>query len=535
MAVNERSFIRIVPESTGDRIGFYHTWDIEYTGKTGAFNIGDIVIGSSSGTQALVINDKVDNDLSTSGVVSTILLEGFESGVHTTGETLDVLGVPQATVSTAYCIYVNTSTLVGGNNPNYKQSIDSIGQAYVRFAEGAPQFDAFGKLQVSSATTIGEHVLTYDLHSEDFTDTLVGGGALTHQPNHSGALFSCGTLSGDQVERITNKYYKYQSGKSQLIEITCAVGDTGKADVTRTWGYGDSDDGVFFLLEGTTFNAYIRNSSSGSVTEIKIPQNLWSRDRMDGSHNSRNLSGHNLDVSKDNIYWIDLQWLGAGLVRFGLVIEGRRIVCHEEYHANLNNLPYIRTGSLPLYAEQINTGIPASGSEFRVWCMVVKTEGSYEPPLKHFSGNITGLTVTTSACISSFRSKQTFKTLDNRIIAYADEIKLFTSTEPVLIEVIKNGTLGGTPTWGNDPSSDSSVEFDTGATTVTDGTVIESTIVGTGTPAPVKLNHIFSPDGEGMSRKADITADPDIYSIKVTRLSGTTTDVTMTTNWNEAQ
>jgi len=537
MAVNERSFVRILPESTGDRINFYHTWDIEYSNKTGGFNIGDTVVGSLSGTQAIIIKDTVDNDIATSGVLSTILLPGYESSINTPSETLGVLGSPQATVVTAYCVYVNTTTLVGKNNPTYGQSIDALGQAYVRFGEGAPQFDAFGKLQTSQARTLGEHIFEYDAHVDHFTDVIVETASLAHQPLHSGLLLTTDTGATDSIKRTSNRYYKYQAGKSHLIEITCAIGDVGgKTSVNRIWGYGDDNDGVFFTMEGTTLKAMIRSSVTGVLVTRKINQADWNEDNLSGSGDAANLSGISIDVSKDNIYWLDLQWLGAGRVRFGIIgLDGRRITCHQDENANANNLPYMRTGTLPVMCEQTNVGTPGSASQFRVWCMVIKTEGEYEPPLSYFSGNVTGVTVTTPNCISSFRAKQTFKTKDNRIIAYGEKIGIFSSAETILVEIVKNGTLGGTPTWTINPSSNSSIEMDSAATTVTDGTVITSMIMGGNDNSDMLLTHIFGPDGEGMGRKADITTSPDIYSIRVTRLTGTTTDVSMIANWNEAQ
>lgn len=535
MAVNERSFIRITPEGAGDRIGFYHTWDIEYSTKTGAFNVGDTIVGSNSGVQAIVIKDTVDNITADAGVLSTLLLTGYENKTHEVGETLNVLGVPQATVVDRYCVYINETTLVGGNNPKYKQSIDAEGQAYVRFGEGAPQFDAFGKLQVSQAVTIGEHILEYDEHPDDFTDLITASASIAHQPDHSGMLMSVGTGATDKVERISNRYFRYQAGKSQLIEITCASGDQGKANVKRKWGYGDNNDGVFFQLDGTQMQIMVRSSVTGSVVSTYVNQEDWNGDVLDGHGDAHNISGHLLDVSKDNIYWIDFQWLGAGRIRYGVIIDGVRITCHSINNANNNGLPYMRTGTLPMYAELENTGVSASGSEFRIWCMVVKTEGSYEPPLKHFSGSVSGVTVTSANCLVSFRSKQTFKGKDNRITAYGEELDVFSSTEPVLIELVKNGTLGGSPTWAVDPSSDSSVEIDTAATTVTGGTVIHSFMVAAGDCDKVDLRNVFSHDGEGMSRKAVIATDPDHYSVRVTRLGGTTTDVSIVANWNEAQ
>lgn len=530
--INQRNYVRIVPESTGDRIQFYHTYDIEYDTKTGAFPVGETVTGGASGLQGIILKDTPDHNITNTGVLSISLLTSFEDYDVTAGEDLLVNTISQAKAAIGYCIYVNTSTLVGGNNANYKQYVDNEGQAYVRFAEGSPQFDAFGKLQTSDQTTLGEYIFQYDEHPEDFSDLITGGSSIAHDNVISGVVLTNTTASGDKIERLSHQYFKYNAGKSHLIELTCAIGDTGKENVDRAWGYGDNNDGLFFLLEGTTMSVMKKNSTSGSIVTSKVTQSSWNGDRLDGSGTIHNISGHTLDVSKDNYYWIDFQWLGAGRVRFGVVIDGIRIICHEMYNANNNSLPFMRTGTLPLCVVQENTGIAGSTSEMRVFCMVVKSEGKYESPHNHFSGNLQGVTITgTEIPLMTFRSKQTFKAIDNRISSYGTSVDIFSSTEPVLIELVRNATLTSA-TWAGSVSVDSSIEFDTVSSTVTGGTVIKSIIVAGNDVKTMGLRDIFKPNAERMSRNADITGF-SAYSFRASLLNGTTTNVTLTANWEE--
>lgn len=530
-AVNERTFSRILPESTGDRIGFLHTWDIEYKDKTGTFTVGDTVIDSLSGLQGIILKDTIDNNLNTSGVVSVKLLPNFESAISTVNSALMVNTVTKATTVVGYSMYIGRGSVVGFNNPSFGQFVDAHGQAYVRFQEGSPQFDGFGKLKISTETTLGEYDFHYDSEDEHFHDFITGSASLTFEAASSGLLLSCGTVSGDNITRMSNTYYTYQVGRSQLIEIAATLGDSGKPNVNRIWGYGDDANGVFFLLEGSTLNAYIRNSSSGSVIETKIPQSAWTEDRLDGSGNAKNVSGATLDLQDVNIFWLDFQLNGT--IRFGVSINGDRIVCHIQHNTNVDALPFMRIGKLPLLLGQENTGTAGSTSEFRVWSVVVKTEGVYEPKEHHYSGSVSNSTCTTAdTCVMSVRSKQTYKTLDNRVIAHATKVSIFSTTEPVLVQLVKNATLTGTPTWANSVSDDSSVEYDTGATLATGGTVLACVIVPVGLPAKLDLTEVFSFDGEAIERRALITLF-DTYSFRVTRLSGTTTDVTLALDWHE--
>jgi hypothetical protein len=95
---------------------------------------------------------------------------------------------------------------------------------------------------------------------------------------------------------------------------------------------------------------------------------------MDGS----GPSGVTLDITKAQILFMDIEWLGEGTVRLGFVIDGNFILCHKFNHANLITSTYITTASLPLRYEITNTGVTASSSTLKQVCSTVISEGGYE-------------------------------------------------------------------------------------------------------------------------------------------------------------
>jgi len=534
MAVNERSFIRILPESTGDRIGFYHTWDIEYSGKTGSFAVGDVVVGSVSEMQAIVIKDTVDNAVSTSGVLSTILLPGFEDKTNTVGETLNLDGSPQATVVTGYCIYINATTLVGGNNPKNKQSIDTEGAAYTRFAEGSPQFDAFGKMQTSSAHKIADYVMSYDSLPNDFSDVATGAGSLSHSVFTRGVTLQCGITSGDSYQRTSDEYHIYQAGVSQLIEMTAASGDTGKANVDRRWGYYDDDNGVYFELSGTTLNVGLRSKSTGSVVNTVYAQADWNKDTLDGSLDSNNPSKININVSKDTIYWIDLQWLGAGSVRFGILSNGVRIVAHEIANSGNLDASYMSTASLPIRYEQINTGTAASTSEFKFFCSSIKTEGDFNPFKRAFTDNsVANVNSVNATPIFALRAAQTYLTYNNRSTIYPNSFSVYnTGAEPIMFEMYR----GSTATAGAWVSHgvESTAEVNKTMTGFTGGKSRHSRVISPASSLDISFD-AFTNNRRGIRRKADITEWIELVFCAKLLVAGTGGNVTIIANWDEVR
>jgi len=434
-----------MPESTGDRVGHYHTWDIEYTGRTREFLVGETIKGGTSGVEAIVINDKEDNDTANAGVLSTILKSGYENKSMVAGEAITISASTIATAGSAYCIYIGKQTLSGGNNPFYLQSIDNEGQAYIRFAEGAQQMDAFGITRTTTPNQIGEYFHIYDDQSTEWQNETSGGGNILHLGVQSAMRLQCGTASGDLARRTTHKYHYYAAGQSQLTMMTIVIGDTGKANVRRRWGYFDDNDGIYFELDGTTLYVVLRSSVSGSVVNTRVAKSSWNGDVLDGT----GLSGMTLDVSLMNIYWIDLQWLGAGRIRTGVFDEdGHRTITHTMQNANTNTEAYMRLPSLPLRYEQENTAGAGSTSEMKFGCGSVFTEGptGREHEKYHYmeSYDFRNVNISTTVEIPLISIRPALvigSSVVNRIGSVPENISLNVQDNPVFIRIRKNADL----------------------------------------------------------------------------------------------
>lgn len=294
------------------------------------------------------------------------------------GENIIIDAQTYATVSstTRSVYYFPQNVIAGGSNMTNTLEITDENAAKVTFAGGSPGFDAFGRQQISEATFLGEYLSKYAVSPLEWDIEEDGAATITHIPAHGANLLATTTADGDRAAMTTHLYHKYELGQSQLLQQSLAIGDTGKADVTRVWGYGDSTDGLFFRLQDTTLQVMIRSTT---ISDLVVDQDDWNIDRMNGEAGEFNPTGLTLDVSKNNIYWIDLQWLGAGRVRFGVIMNGTRYTCHEFNNANVNTAPYMRTGSLPVHYGIVNTAATGSTSEMRVWCSVVSTEGKFQP------------------------------------------------------------------------------------------------------------------------------------------------------------
>jgi hypothetical protein len=111
------------------------------------------------------------------------------------------------------------------------------------------------------------------------------------------------------------------------------------------------------------------------VINNQIAQSQWNLDKLDGTGPSKKI----LDVSKAQIMFADIEWLGVGSVRCGFVLDGQFILCHAFHHANLIDSVYMTTACLPIRYEIENVAAnTSSNSTLTQVCSTVISEGGYE-------------------------------------------------------------------------------------------------------------------------------------------------------------
>lgn len=263
--------------------------------------------------------------------------------------------------------------------PTQRVSVDDKGALNIRFTEGVPQLDAFGKLRTSGASIIGDYVFSDSILPTSFARTKNGTGVIAHNTTlrclelRLGAGSPAASNDTNRSRLTSHTYHHYYPGFSQLMMCTVAIPNGGQSGVVREWGYNDGENGYFFRLDETNdIQCVIRSSASGSLVETVIDRTNFNVDVVDGT----GASGKTLDVEDDNIYWVDIQWLGAGRVRFGSYHQGARITLHEYYHDTNGGQPHSQTGALPVRFNIFNkSGVAVSTLAYmRVWCASVVTE-----------------------------------------------------------------------------------------------------------------------------------------------------------------
>jgi len=246
---------------------------------------------------------------------------------------------------------------------------------YTYVQPGGPSADAFGRLRVVNPLTLFDSSHRY--HDNGLWTTSSGvGGTSAFDANAGLVTMNVTTTSGSEILRETTKCFAYQPGKSLLVMSTFVM-NAAKVGLRQRVGYFGASNGMYLELDGASGSqlAFVeRSSSTGSLVETKVNQANWNIDPMNGT----GPSGFTLDITKAQILWMDIEWLGLGTVRLGFVINGKFVHCHSFHHANLITSTYITTASLPLRYEITNTAATASSSTLKQVCSTVISEGGYE-------------------------------------------------------------------------------------------------------------------------------------------------------------
>lgn len=265
---------------------------------------------------------------------------------------------------------VNTNLIYDTQKECYRPFKDS--DFYGGNSVTNPSNDAFGRQRVSNPFTLFDSSHRFKDNGLWNTAT-TGTASATFDANEGLVDLEVDNTINSEVIRETAKVFAYEPGKSLLVMNTFVM-QSAKTGLRQRVGYYGANNGIYIELANSVLYIVKRSSVSGVLVDTRIAQSSWSNDKLDGS----GPSGLTLDISKAQILWMDIEWLGVGSVRTGFVINGQFVLCHIFYHANLITSTYITSASLPLRYEIKNTAATSGNSTLKQICSTVISEGGYE-------------------------------------------------------------------------------------------------------------------------------------------------------------
>jgi hypothetical protein len=422
-----------------------------------------------------------------------------------------------------------------------KNIIDS-GQVFTRYeimmlpdrlTPSGTSVDAFGRLRVSQPHTLfdSQH---QDVENDKWDTLITGSGTKTHLPNESAISLQIGTANNDSIIRETLRTMPYQPGKSLLIMNTFAMGEP-KANVVQKLGYFGTDNGIYFENDSGINYLVLRSSVTGTVIETRVAQNEWNIDRFDGTGYSSQGTGleheTGLNVTKSNLFWMDIEWLGVGDVRCGFLVDGLLKTAHVFHNDNRNTTTYMRSAILPLRYEIFNKGVTTSNTTMRQICSTVASEGGYTQinQSRSASNPLTGKNLTNSIDnpVVSIRLKT--NRLNAVVIPVAVDLYGLQATA-YKYRIYENVTSLTSASWVTTDNA-SAVEYDISATAMTGGTLLKEGIFK-GQESSKEIDLLGQLDGSIQLTRKINAANGDIFTIAVVPTTNND-DAIVALSWQE--
>ncbi len=333
---------------------------------------------------------------------------------------------------------------------------------------------AFGDIRVAEITPIIQNSFEFTVSNTELSsNTETNGGTVTQA---SGMAVMTSTTTTASVARLESKRHaRYRAGLGGLMRFT-ALYTTGVASTSQWAGImdetgsgADFKNGYAIGYNGDTFG--IARFANDALTFVALSA---CDDPLDGTGKS----GMTIDQTKLNVFAIQYQYLGAGSIKFLVEDDstGKLVVFHTINYANANTTPSTHN---PNFFVMFHVDNKATTSN-----MVMKTssyayflEGKTEIFETHqpefSSGRQTISSVSTEAALFTIKNRASYASKTNfmELVLKRLSIGIEANQANNLGEwrLVKDATLGGTPSYSNINTSDSIVEIDTAGTTITGG------------------------------------------------------------------
>lgn len=404
-----------------------------------------------------------------------------------------------------------------------KNIIDS-GQVFTRYeimmlsdrlTPSGTSVDAFGRMRVSQPHTLfdSQH---QDVENDKWDTLIVGSGTKTFLPNESAIKLEVSTANNDSVIRETLRVMPYQPGKSLLIMNTFAMGEP-KANVVQRLGYFTANNGIYFENDSGNNYFVLRSSVTGTVIETRVAQADWKVDKFDGTGYSSQGTGtehsQGINVTKSNLLWVDIEWLGVGDVRCGFLVDGLLKTAHIFHNDNRNPTTYMRSAILPLRYEIFNKGVTTSNTAMRQICSTVISEGGYFSinQTRTASNPLTGKNLLVGATTPMISLRLKPGRLESVVVPVSADLYGLQATA-FKYKIYENVTSLTGASWATTDTS-SSVEYDLSATAMTGGTLLREGIFK-GLETAKELNLLDLDGAIQLTRKIN-AANGDIFTIAI--------------------
>jgi len=352
----------------------------------------------------------------------------------------------------------------------YRTDSDSVRNIMLTEVSNPASTDAFGRTRTSQPVTLFDSKQISNVYESIFFNDVEASGSGTgsdYSANRASYTLSVTAETAGKRIRQTKQRFNYQPGKSQLILITGVFGN-GAAGITKRVGYFDENNGLGLKLDENGASFFIRSNVTGTPADTEVAEVDWETDYI-----FKELGIQSVDFTKSQIFFIDFEWLGVGSIRFGFVIDGYMIICHQQNNANNLNAVYMSTPNLPVRYELENDGTGAADT-LETICSSVMSEGGQEDTgiTRYVSNGATQVDANVAGTVYALVGVRLKAANLGQVVKVISTNVMCTANPNFEWLLLLNPTVADTFTYGDVASS--AIQLATGATanTVTGGTTL---------------------------------------------------------------
>ncbi|MEN6350461.1 MAG: hypothetical protein ABFD08_13835 [Syntrophomonas sp.] len=313
-------------------------------------------------------------------------------------------------------------------------------------------------LRVEGLTAQAAWSFIYNINTTLVNTAITGSGSITQ--SNSQAVLQTGAAISSSAQVQSRRFSRHMPGLG-LHFVGAAIFTAGVSGSTQLIGLGDSNNGLFFGYNGTSFGVMRRQNG----TDNWIPKASWNGDKLNG----QGLSGITLDTTTGNIYVIKLLWLGFGLITFAVInpSTGLEIVVHRIQNGNTSTTPSVFSPNLPLMALVSNT-TNSTNVTLKTPSAAVYLEGEATNANTAFNAvgnNSVSISSNVETNLISLQNKSTVSSITNRVPVKLQALSLYANGgQNVAIRLLRNATLSGTTTYTDIDSTNSVAAYNTAGT-----------------------------------------------------------------------
>lgn len=363
---------------------------------------------------------------------------------------------------------------------------DNIGAAVtsmVDFAGRQPFATVFGELQVGYRRPDLALSFQYNLSTTELTAASANGGAAAVADGLltlSSSVATNGSASVTSVDSV-----RYRPGHQAFAYLTARF-TAGVAGAVQWIGMMDASNGFAIGYNGATLSVLRRKAGVETITA----RTSWSLDKLDGTGRS----GFTLDPTKLNVYSITWGYLGIAPIVFSVYAGAAKgwVPFHVIDLVNSQTTTHVSQPMLPLRAEVVKTsGATDITLSTASWEGGTVGDGESDNVGRYFATqNSKAIGISALTNIFTIKNQSTWQTLSNKVQARLVSIGAASEgAKTAQIRLLKNATLGGTPSYTDIDATNSVMQVDVAGTTVTGGTLQSTIPLG-------KSGQLWSPMGE---------------------------------------